>query len=52
MTDTKKSGDLPVTQKNLNETRDELKSNITSVKLEMKAGFEKMDSRTEFTCFF
>ncbi len=41
----KKSGDMPVTQKNLNETRKELKSDIATVRLEMKEGFNKIDAK-------
>ena len=36
---------MPVTQKNLNETRKELKSDIATVRLEMKEGFNKVDAR-------
>ena len=42
--DTKKSGELQVTQKNLDETRAELKSDITSVREEMKSGFASLRS--------
>lgn len=44
MTETKKSGDIPVTKQMLDETRNELKSDIASVKLEMKAGFDEVKS--------
>jgi hypothetical protein len=40
----KKSSALPVTQKNLDETRAELKSEITTLRLDMNAGFKKMQS--------
>lgn len=49
--ETKKSDDIPATKKMLEETRDELKSSITSVKLdissvrqEMKSGFDGIRS--------
>ena len=44
MVDTKKSGELLITQKYLNETRDELKSDNASLRLEMKAGFGQIKS--------
>ncbi len=40
-----KSSDIPVTQKMLYGVRDELKSDISSVRLEMKAEFKKVDAR-------
>ena len=45
MTDTKKSGEIPVVQKHLEENRSELKSEITTLRLETKSSFEKVDSR-------
>lgn len=44
MSDTKKSGELPVTKNMLDETRSELKSDITSLKIETKSGFESVRS--------
>lgn len=44
MTDSKKSGDMTVTKKMLDETRSELKSDSASLKLEMKSGFESVKS--------
>ena len=43
--DTKKSEDLLATQRQLNEFRNELKADNASLRLEMKAGFEKVDAR-------
>ncbi len=40
-----KSDDVPVTQRHLELVRQELKSDITSVQLEMRAGFQLMESR-------
>ncbi len=45
MIDTKRSKDIPVTQEMLNDTRKELKSDITSLKLEMKSDFKVVDAR-------
>ena len=45
MADTKKSCDIPITKEMLDETRSELKSDITSVRLEMKSGFNKVDAK-------
>ena len=47
MADVKKSDDTLVTKKMLMETRSELKSDIASLKLEMKSGFNSMDSKLE-----
>ena len=43
--DFNKSGDLFVTEKKLDETRSELKSDITALRMETNAGFKKMDAR-------
>lgn len=43
----KKSGQIPATSKMLARTRAELKSNITTVRLEMRAGFKKLDARMD-----
>jgi len=43
--DTKKSTEILVTKEMLEETRDELKADIASIKLETRSGFEKVDSR-------
>ena len=43
----KKSKDIPVTQEMLNETRSEVLSKITSLSLETKAGFERIESKLE-----
>ena len=40
-----KSSEVPVTQKMLYGVRDELKSDIASVHLEMKSGFKMVDAR-------
>lgn len=40
-----KSDDIPVTKRMLDERASELKSEITSVRLEMKAGFNSFGSR-------
>jgi hypothetical protein len=45
MTDTKKSGDIAVAKNMLDETRNELKSDIASLKLGTQSGFQKMDAR-------
>jgi len=43
--DTKKSAEIPATKGMLDEVRSELKSDIASISLKMKAGFENVDSR-------
>lgn len=45
MTETKKSGEIVVTSKMLDETRNELKSDIASHGIKMQAGFDRIDSR-------
>ena len=45
MNETKKSDDISVTKGMLDETRNELKSDISSLKFEMKAGFKSVDSK-------
>ena len=45
MANIKKSQDIQVSKKMLDHTRDELKSDITSLKLEMKAEFKKVDAK-------
>ena len=40
-----KSDDVPVSKKHLDLTKQEIKSEITSLRLEMKAGFSQIDSR-------
>ena len=45
MSGIKKSGDIVVTKNMLDETRNELKSDIASLKLETKSGFQMIDSR-------
>lgn len=41
----RKSGQIAVTVKMLNETRRELKSDITTLRLEMRAGFKNVDAQ-------
>jgi hypothetical protein len=41
----KHSGQIPVTAKMLQKTRAELKSDITTLRLETRAGFKKVDAR-------
>ncbi len=41
----KKSGQVPVTKKMLDETRAELKADITTLRLEIKSGFKQVDAR-------
>lgn len=41
----KRSGQIPVTSKMLQKTRSELKSSITTLRLETRAGFKKVDAR-------
>jgi len=43
----KKSNEMPATQGMLYEVRDELKSEVTSVRLEMKYGFSELASKIE-----
>jgi len=45
--DTKKSSEVPATKGMIDETRAELKSDITSLSLEMKSGFTAVDAKIE-----
>lgn len=45
----KRDRDLPVTKRLLDLTKQELKGDITSLRLEMKAGFAKIDARFKST---
>ena len=47
MSDTKKSNELPVTQEMLYQVRDELKSDIATLRLETKSGFSDVATKIE-----